>query len=38
LLDELGCEADADVNGDGRVDSLDAALVLQFDAGLIDGL
>jgi len=26
-----------DVNGDGEVDALDAAMILQYDAGLIDG-
>jgi hypothetical protein len=29
---------DADVNGDGAVNAIDAALVLQYVAGLIDTL
>jgi len=38
LLNSLPCEGSADVNGDGDIDVLDAALVLQLDAGLIDEL
>jgi hypothetical protein len=32
------CPWNADVNGDGEIDVLDAALILQYDAGLIDSL
>jgi len=35
LLDRLACEDDADVDADGRVNALDAALVLQRDAGMV---
>jgi hypothetical protein len=38
LLQAFGCDADVDVNGDGRVDAIDAALILQFDAGFLDSL
>jgi len=38
LVTSLACLELADVNGDGRVDAIDAALILQFVAGLIDSL
>jgi hypothetical protein len=38
LLASLRCDYAADVNGDGRTDSIDAALVLQRVAGLIQAL
>jgi hypothetical protein len=38
LLEELPCEGDADVNGDDRMDSRDAALLLQFVAGILNEL
>ena len=38
LLADVPCGAGADVNGDGAVDSRDAALVLQYVAGFIDSL
>lgn len=28
----------ADVNGDGKIDNLDAGIILQYDAGIIDKL
>jgi hypothetical protein len=37
-LDALRCPDAADVNGSGRVDSVDAALILQFVAGLLGSL
>lgn len=37
LIGGLPCAQYADVNGDGRIDTLDALLILQFAAGLIDG-
>jgi hypothetical protein len=38
LLDELCSGADPDANGDGVSDAIDAALVLQVVAGLLDQL
>ena len=38
LIDSLPNSESADVNGDGRINSLDALLFLQFDAGLLDSL
>ena len=38
LLASLACEDVGDVNGDGRIDSLDALLILQYAVGLIDSL
>jgi hypothetical protein len=38
FLQDLACEANGDVNGDGRVDAIDAALVLQYVAGFLAGL
>ena len=38
LLGSLNCQQNADVNGDGEVNSIDAALILQFSAGLLDSL
>jgi len=38
LVDDVACTHLADVTGDGLVDSRDAARILQFVAGLIDGL
>lgn len=32
------CTTNADVNGDGRITPVDALLILQYDAGIIDGL
>ena len=32
------CPENADVNGDGAINSLDATFILQFDAGFIDRL
>lgn len=37
-LSKVEDSAVADLNADGRVNSIDAALVLQFDAGLLEGL
>ena len=36
LIDTLECEELADVNGDGTLNAIDAALTLQFVAGLIN--
>jgi hypothetical protein len=36
LIAGLPCAQYGDVNGDGRIDTLDALLILQFAAGLID--
>ncbi len=33
-----GSQAAADMNGDGVVNSIDSALILQFTAGLLDSL
>ncbi len=38
LLDSLSCEELADVNEDGDANSLDALLILQYVAGLINSL
>jgi len=38
LTGSLPCQANADVNGSGGVNSVDATLILQFVAGLIDSL
>jgi len=38
LLQALGCQAGADVNGDAEINVIDSALILQYDAGLIDQL
>ena len=35
LIGSLACESAADVNGDGSVNSIDAALILQINAGLL---
>ena len=35
---DLPCDQNADVDGSGVVDVIDAALILQFDAGFIDTL
>lgn len=35
LIDSLPCMDLADVNGDGRIDSIDAGLIKQIDAGLL---
>ncbi len=35
MIDELPCHDQADVNGDGHVDAVDATIVLQIVAGLI---
>jgi len=35
MLADLACHEDADVSGDGRINSLDSALILQHTAGLI---
>jgi hypothetical protein len=37
LIGSLPCGALGDVNHDGRVNALDAALILQVDAGLLPG-
>jgi hypothetical protein len=36
LLPSASCQQNADVNHDGRVNSIDASLVLQYAAGLIN--
>ncbi len=36
LIDTLPCIKNADVNGDDRINSIDALLILQFGAGLIN--
>ncbi|MCH7580895.1 MAG: hypothetical protein IIB22_11680 [Chloroflexi bacterium] len=38
LVGELLCQDVADVNQDGSVDALDATLILQFAAGLLESL
>ena len=38
LVGELPCQDVADVNDDGSVDALDATLILQFAAGLLNSL
>ena len=38
LSESLPCESVADANGNGTIGSIDAALILQSDAGLIDFL
>jgi hypothetical protein len=35
---DVECPSGADVNGDGRIDSLDASLILQYTASLINHL
>lgn len=36
MLNALNCTESADVNGDGTVNSIDSALILQYIAGLVD--
>jgi hypothetical protein len=36
LLDSLANQDSADVNGDGAITSIDAALILQHTAGMLD--
>ena len=38
FVGELLCQDVADVNQDGSVDALDATLILQFTAGLLESL
>lgn len=38
LAEEVPCPTLADVDGDGRIGAIDALLILQLDAGLIDAL
>jgi hypothetical protein len=38
LTDILPCGQNADANGDGQINALDAAIILQYDAGLIHSL
>ena len=38
LTPSLPCESVADANGNGTIGSIDAALILQFEAGLINVL
>jgi hypothetical protein len=38
MSSSLPCPQVADVNHNGLVDVIDAALILQFDAGLVSGL
>jgi hypothetical protein len=38
IIHNIGCPQNADVNHDGRVDTRDAALILQYDSGIIDEL
>ena len=38
LKDVLPCIQNADVNRDGRINPLDATLILQYDAGLLPSL
>ena len=38
LLASLGCQQNADVNGDGTINAIDATFILQFAAGLIPSL
>jgi len=38
ITSSVGCPQNADVNGDERIGPLDAALILQYDAGIIDAL
>ena len=38
IIDDLRCQDTADVNQDGSVDALDATLILQFTAGLLESL
>ncbi len=37
LITSIPCFGGADMSGDGLVNSVDAALILQFDAGLLNG-
>jgi len=38
LIGSLGCPGAADVNHDGRIDVIDAQLILQYAAGLLGSL
>jgi hypothetical protein len=38
MVTSLPCFSAADVNRDGRVDALDAVLILQYAAGLVPAL
>jgi len=38
VLEAVACAQAADVNGDGEINAIDSALILQFVAGLIDQL
>jgi len=37
LIAHVACPQAADANGDGHVNAVDAALILQFGAGLLSG-
>jgi hypothetical protein len=38
ILDEMPCLGNPDANDDGSITSIDAALILQYNAGLIGHL
>jgi hypothetical protein len=38
LLASLPCPQNGDVNGDGRINAIDAQLILQFVAGFLEEL